>query len=103
MADAPRTTPSHSAPSPCGVSDASCLSIGPTVYAPGMLDVSELGRVGGFELRYKGRLLGVASLSPVPTAALNAEGGFKPPPEFAWSNAADDELSERLGRLMNGG
>lgn len=75
---------------------------GPTVYAPGMIEVSDLGRVSGFELRYKNRTLGVASLSPVPTAALNAEGGFKPPPEFAWTTSADDELSERLARLMNG-
>jgi hypothetical protein len=34
---------------------------------------------------------------------LTAEGGFKPTPDFAWSSAADDELSERLNRLMNGG
>ena len=76
---------------------------GPTVFAPGTVDVNELGRVSGFELRHKARLLGTASLSPVPTAVLNAEGGFKPPPEFSWTNAADDELAERLSRLMNGG
>ena len=76
---------------------------GPAVFAPGLMDAADLTRVSGFELRHKGRVLGVASLSPVPSAALNAEGGFKPPPEFAWSSAADDELSDRLGRLMNGG
>jgi hypothetical protein len=76
---------------------------GPTVFAPGMLEVADLGRVSGFELRHKGRVLGVASLSPVPTATLNSEGGFKPPPDFAWSNSAEDELGERLLRLMNGG
>jgi hypothetical protein len=75
---------------------------GPTVFAPGMLDVADLARVTGFELRHKGRVLGAVSLSPVPTAALNSEGGFKPPPDFAWSSAADDELSERLSRLMGG-
>src|SRR5437764_1054800 len=75
---------------------------GPTVFAPGLLDVAELAKVTGFELRHKGRVLGTVSLSPVPTAALNSEGGFKPPPDFAWSTAADDELSERLGRLMGG-
>ena len=76
---------------------------GPAVFAPGLLDAADLARVSGFELRHKGRVLGVASLSPVPTAALTAEGGFKPPPEFPWSVAADDELSDRLGRLMGGG
>ena len=76
---------------------------GPALFAPGMLEVADLARVTGFELRHKGRVLGSVSLSPVPAAALNAEGGFKPPPDFAWSSAADDELSERLGRLMGGG
>jgi hypothetical protein len=76
---------------------------GPTVFAPGLLDAADLAKVTGFELRHKGRVLGTVSLSPVPTAALNSEGGFKPPPDFAWSTAADDELSERLGRLMGGG
>jgi hypothetical protein len=75
---------------------------GPAVFAPGILEPADLTRVTGFELRHKGKVLGVASLSPVPTAALNAEGGFKPPPDFTWSNAAEDELSERLGRLMGG-
>jgi hypothetical protein len=76
---------------------------GPTVFAPGFVDAAEVAKLTGFELRHKGRVLGLLSLSPVPTAALTAEGGFKPPPDFAWSNAADDELAERLGRLMGGG
>jgi hypothetical protein len=75
---------------------------GPAVFAPGMVEAEDLARLSGFELRHKGRVLGIASLSPVPTAVLNAEGGFKPPADFAWSNAADDELSERLTRLMKG-
>lgn len=75
---------------------------GPAVFAPGLVEAADLARVSGFELRHKGRLLGVASLSPVPAAALTSEGGFKPPPDFAWTSAADDELGDRLGRLMNG-
>jgi hypothetical protein len=76
---------------------------GPTVFAPGMLDAADLTRATGFELRHKGRVLGIASLSPVPAATLNSEGGFKPPPEFVWSNVAEDELTDRLSRLMGGG
>ncbi|QDU22763.1 hypothetical protein [Urbifossiella limnaea] len=76
---------------------------GPTVFAPGLLDAAETPTVGGFELRHKGRVLGSASLRPVPSAALTAEGGFKPPPDFAWTPTADDELAERLSRLMGGG
>jgi hypothetical protein len=76
---------------------------GPTVFAPGLLDAAETHKVGGFELRHKARVLGAASLRPVPAAALTAEGGFKPPPDFNWTPTADDELAERLARLMGGG
>jgi hypothetical protein len=79
------------------------ITDGPTVFAPGLMEVTDLTRVTGFELRHKGRVLGVASLSPVPTATFNGEGGFKAPAEFVWSSTAEDELSERLARLMNGG
>jgi hypothetical protein len=75
---------------------------GPTVFAPGLIDVGELGTATGFELRHKSRVLGVLSVSPVPTAVFNGEGAFRPPPDFAWSNAAEDELTERLGKLMGG-
>jgi hypothetical protein len=73
---------------------------GPTVFMPGVVEAEALSRVSAFELRHHGKLLGVASLSPVPLASLTAEGGFKPPPDFAWSSVAEDELSERLARLM---
>ena len=71
----------------------------PAVFVPALFDAAEVGRVSGFELRLNGRLLGVASLRPVPAAAINGEGGFTPPPDFAWSSAADDELADRLKRL----
>lgn len=96
------TVPGESRPAPLLENDV-LVTDGPAVFAPGMLDAADLVRVSGFELRHKGRVLGVASLSPVPTAALTSEGGFKPPPDFGWSSAAEDELSDRLGRLMGGG
>jgi hypothetical protein len=73
---------------------------GPTVFAPGLLDAADLAGVGGFELRHKGTVLGVVSMNPVPTAAFTSEGGFKPPAEFAWTPTADEELTDRLTRLM---
>lgn len=73
---------------------------GPTPVAPGLLPMTELKHASAFELRVKGRVLGVLPLSPVPTATFTAEGGYKPPPEFTWSAAAEDELSDRLARLM---
>jgi hypothetical protein len=76
---------------------------GPTLIAPMMMNPNELNGVSGFELRLKNRALGVASLSPVPAATLTSEGGFKPPADFAWTTVAEDELNERLNRLINGG
>jgi len=76
------------------------ITDGPTPVAPGLLPMSELKHASAFELRVKGRVLGVLPLSPVPTATFTAEGGYKPPPEFTWSASAEDELSERLARLM---
>lgn len=81
------------------VDQAVLVTDAPTVFAPGLLSVGELSRIGAFELRLNGRVLGAASLSPVPPATFTAEGGFKPPPDFTWTAAAEEELQERLSRL----
>jgi hypothetical protein len=47
-------------------------------------------------------VLHTLSLCPAPTATFNSEGGFKPPPEFTWSTAADEELNDRLSKLIEG-
>lgn len=73
---------------------------GPTLVAPGMVEIGLLKGATAFELRLHGRIVDTLTLSPVPMANLNAEGGYKPPPDYAWTSAADDELSERLARLM---
>lgn len=78
------------------------LSDGGTVLAPVLLEAIRFIRCTGFELRHRLRVLATLSLSPVPRAALTAEGGFKPPPDFAWSTTAEEELQERLQRLMKG-
>ena len=56
----------------------------------------------GFELCLGGQSLGLLPMTPAPSANFTAEGGFKPPPTFAWSTAAEDQLAERLSRLMDG-
>jgi hypothetical protein len=78
------------------------ITDGPAMVAPGTLDVIDLTQVSGFELSVKGRSLGVLALCPAPTAAFTAEGGFKPPHEFTWSPAAEEEMNERLNRLLDG-
>jgi hypothetical protein len=79
------------------------ITDGPTAFAPGTLDVAELGQLTAFELSLKGQQLGVLSLCPAPTAHFTAEGGFKPPHDYAWSAAAEEELTDRLNRLLEGG
>jgi hypothetical protein len=76
------------------------ITDGPTVFAPGTVAVSDLDQVTAFELRTKISTLGTLSLSPIPSASFNGEGAFKPPAEFPWSAAAEDELTERLNRLF---
>jgi hypothetical protein len=78
------------------------LTDGPTMVAPGTLDVADLKQVSGFEIRGKRRLLGVLSLSPAPVANFTNEGGFKAPQDFTWSAAAEEEMTERLNRLLEG-
>jgi hypothetical protein len=78
------------------------ITDGPTMIAPGTLDAADLAQVSGFELSIKGQPLGVLSLSPAPTATFNTEGGFKAPHDFTWSAAAEEEMTERLNRLLEG-
>ena len=78
------------------------ITDGPTMIAPGTLDAGDLAQVSGFEISVKGRMLGVLSLCPAPTASFTAEGGYKPPHDFTWTAAADEEMTERLNRLLEG-
>ena len=76
------------------------ITDGPTMFAPGTVDALDLAQVSAFELRAKGKQLGSLSLTPAPAAAFTSEGGFKSCHEFPWSAAAEDELTDRLTRLM---
>jgi hypothetical protein len=76
------------------------ITDGPTRFAPGTLEGAELAHSNGFELRLQETVLGVLSLSPAPSASFTSEGGFKPACEFSWSSSAEEELNERLGRLL---
>ncbi len=75
---------------------------GPTMFTPGTVDVADLAQVTAFELRMQSYMIGVLPLSPVPSASFNSEGAFHAPPDFLWTSAADEELSDRLNRLMGG-
>ncbi len=79
------------------------ITDGPTAFAPGTLDVADIAQLTAFELSLNGQQLGVLSLCPAPTASFTGEGGFKPPHDFTWSAAAEEEMTERLNRLLDGG
>lgn len=76
------------------------VSDGPTVVAPGTLAAAELEQVSGFELRLQGKTLSLLPLAPAPRARFNAEGGFVAPPDFTWTSVAEDELDQRLSKLL---
>jgi hypothetical protein len=76
------------------------ITDGPAPFAPGTLDSADLTGVSGFELRLKDKVLGILPMTPAPTATFSGEGGFKAAPDFHWSAAAEDQLKQRLGKLL---
>jgi hypothetical protein len=78
------------------------ITDGPTPVAPGTAEASDLRHASAFELCVKNKVLHALSLCPAPTAAFNSEGGFKASQEFTWSAAAEEELNERLNKLIEG-
>ena len=78
------------------------ITDGPTMVAPERSTPSDLQQVSGFELSIRGQSLGVLSLCPAPTATFTTEGGFKPHHDYTWSAAAEEEMNERLNRLLEG-
>ncbi len=75
---------------------------GPTPVTPGLVDAAELVRMVALEMSAGDRVLGTIPLRPVPTATFTSEGGFQSPPEYGWSVAAEEEMLERLNRLIEG-
>jgi hypothetical protein len=65
------------------------------------LDVKSLATLTTLQLRSHSVLIGSVPLSPRPAAQLTPEGGFEPMPDYVWTQSAEDEMSERLGRLID--
>ena len=63
------------------------MTDGPSMVAPGTVDVADLSQVTAFELCHKGQPLegGILSLCPAPTAQFTSEGGFKAPSD-SWGS-----------------
>jgi hypothetical protein len=96
----PLMVPGAAAVGPPALEQEVLVTDGPTQFAPGALEASDLALVTGFELRLKDTSLGILSVSPAPSAAFTSEGGFKPAGEYNWSPSAEEELNERLARLL---
>jgi hypothetical protein len=75
---------------------------GPTMFVPGTVDVQDVGQISSFELRSRKLSIGTLALCPAPSAAFTTEGGFKDVQDFPWSAAAEEELNDRLTRLLDG-
>jgi hypothetical protein len=88
------------AESPLLLEEEVLISDGPLPFVPGTIEVRDLDRVKHFELRCGRDILGTLPLSPVPTAAFTQEGGFIAPDTFEWSPTAEEQLRERLGKLL---
>jgi hypothetical protein len=79
--------------------DRMLITDGPMRIAPIVMDRTSLGSWSSFELRTSEDSIAVLSTSPIPSAVFTGEAGFRPPGDYAWSAAADDELNDRLNRL----
>src|SRR5262249_25486941 len=77
------------------------ITEGRGVLGAGRVAVPDRGQRGPFELGLRSRVRGVLSLCPGPPATSNAEGASKAPADFAWPAAAEEELNDRLTRLLD--
>jgi hypothetical protein len=76
---------------------------GPTPIVLGSAPAADLTKVTHFTLASGERALGNLSVVPVPKADLTGEGGFVPLDDFVWTAAAEEQLNDRLGKLLDGG
>jgi hypothetical protein len=73
---------------------------GPSLFLPGTVRMEDLSDIAAFELMSRGRALGLLPTAPAPMANFTSEGGFQTAGDYPWNPAADDELADRLGKLM---
>jgi hypothetical protein len=76
------------------------ITDGPAMVAPGTVEPGDLAQVSGFELQTATGSLGLLPLSPVPPATFTSEGGYRQPPDYSWTAAAEEEMQDRLNRLL---
>lgn len=72
----------------------------PVMFIPDVTSMGDCGQVRAFELLSNGQLLGALPVSPTPAAVFTSEGGFHPAADFDWTRFSEEELVDRLQRLM---
>jgi hypothetical protein len=65
--------------------------------------VPDFQQIRSFELLSKGEILGTLSVSPTPVAVFTTEGGFRASADFDWTPFTEEELFDRLEKLMETG
>lgn len=76
------------------------ITDGPLPYVPGTVSAGDLEQILAFTLHSKGEVLGFLSSTPAPVARFTSEGSYQAPADdFLWTTAAEEELTNRLGKL----
>jgi hypothetical protein len=70
---------------------------------PNLTTVGDFQQIRAFELLSKGQLLGALPVRPTPAAGFNSEGGFHSAADYDWTPFTEEELLDRLERLMEAG
>jgi len=77
------------------------VSDGPSLFVPPLLIAEEFEQVASFDLYARGELLGSVAGCRRPVMKFTNEGGFREPSDFDWTPVTEQELAERLRRLMD--
>jgi hypothetical protein len=76
------------------------IADGPSRCLPPTMDFEGLAQLRAFELLNKGKVLAVLPVSPTPAAVFTSEGGFAPTEDYDWTPMMEEELVDRLQKLM---
>jgi hypothetical protein len=78
------------------------VSDAPSLFVPPLRSAEEFEQVASFDLYVRGELLASVAGCRRPVLKFTGEGGFREPADFDWTPVTEQELSERLRRLMEG-
>ncbi|MBM3995478.1 MAG: hypothetical protein FJ303_15185 [Planctomycetes bacterium] len=83
-----------------GIDEKVLITDGPTPIVLGTVSADALSRTKHFSLASGTKTLGNLAVLPAPATDFTGEGGFEPTDDFVWTAAAEEQLNERLGKLL---